>query len=155
MHQREQSYHVREAFWSQDGGILYALRREVFVEEQGVPAEIELDGLDEEALHIVALDEGGEGVGCGRLLRSGKLGRMAVLSGWRGFGVGRALLDGLMEMAKKEGIERLFLSAQIRAVGFYERAGFVTEGGIYEEAGIPHQRMFYAEKGHESIDALR
>ena len=155
MHRRERSYHVREASWSQDGGILYALRREVFVVEQGVPAEIELDGLDEDALHFLALDERGEGVGCGRLLRSGKLGRMAVLSGWRGCGIGRALLDGLMALARKEGIERLFLSAQIRAVGFYERAGFVAEGGIYEEAGIPHQRMFYEEKRHGTTDALR
>ena len=117
-----------------------AIRFAVFVREQNVPAEIELDELDPRCVHAVAF-EGAEPVGTGRLLPDGHIGRMAVLKSWRGRGVGSRLLEALIEAARRRGDLRIVLSAQVHAVPFYERHGFRTEGAVYEEAGIPHQAM--------------
>jgi predicted GNAT family N-acyltransferase len=116
------------------------IRFAVFVEEQGVPAEIELDEIDEHCVHALAV-EGGEAVGTGRLLPDGHIGRMAVLKAWRGRGVGAALLRALIQAARERGDREVVLSAQVHALGFYRRHGFTAQGEIYEEAGIPHQAM--------------
>jgi len=117
-----------------------AIRFAVFVREQNVPAEIELDELDAQCLHALAFD-GTEAVGTGRLLPDGHIGRMAVLKPWRRRGVGSRLLEALIEAARRRGDLRVVLSAQVHAVPFYERHGFRMEGEVYEEAGIPHQAM--------------
>lgn len=117
------------------------VRHAVFVEEQKVPAEIELDGFDPVSVHALAFDREGRVLGTGRLLPDGHIGRMAVLPGWRGRGVGRALLEAAIRAAQARGHTRLQLSAQTHAAGFYARAGFVAAGTEYEEAGIPHVAM--------------
>jgi len=117
------------------------IRYAVFVEEQKVPAEIELDEFDPLCLHALAFDRAGTVVGTGRLLPDGHIGRMAVLSQARGSGVGSALLRALMEAARARGDREVALSAQAHAIPFYERFGFVAEGDEYDDAGIAHRMM--------------
>ncbi|HEY2524402.1 MAG TPA: GNAT family N-acetyltransferase [Candidatus Binataceae bacterium] len=121
----------------------WALRRRVFIEEQHVPEEIELDADDARAIHALAL-EGERPVGCGRMLeRDGyvKIGRMAVLADRRRAGVGRRLLAFLVERARHSGFKRAVLDAQLHAEGFYLKQGFTPAGEVFEEAGIMHRRM--------------
>jgi len=117
------------------------IRFSVFVQEQGVPREIELDEQDPLCVHALAFDERGAAVGTGRLLPDAHIGRMAVLAGRRRHGVGAALLERLIDAARERGAREVLLSAQVRAIGFYRRHGFETVGAVYEEAGIPHQAM--------------
>ena len=116
------------------------IRLKVFVEEQRVPREIEMDDMDAACLHALAwLD--GKAVGTGRLLPDGHIGRMAVLGESRALGVGGAILERLVEEARRQGLREVVLSAQTHAIGFYRRHGFSEEGEVFEEAGIPHQEM--------------
>lgn len=117
------------------------IRFEVFVEEQKVPAEIEMDAHDAQCVHALAYAEDGRAVGTGRLLPDGHIGRMAVLKDWRGRGVGAAILTALVAEARRRGDAEVALSAQTHALDFYRRHGFSAEGEVYEEAGIPHQAM--------------
>ena len=116
------------------------IRFAVFVEEQGVPREIELDEHDPHCLHAVVFEDG-RAVATGRLLPDGHIGRMAVLKAWRGRGLGSRLLKLLMEHAKQAGHAEVALSAQVHAVPFYRAHGFVAVGRQYLEAGIAHQAM--------------
>lgn len=116
------------------------IRFSVFVDEQGVPREIELDENDALCLHAVAF-EGDRAVATGRLLPDGHIGRMAVLKPWRGCGIGGEILRKLMEKARERGHREIVLSAQLHAVGFYRAHGFEEEGAEYLEAGIPHRDM--------------
>ncbi len=138
-----ESFHLRTALWPEDREALRRVRETVFVEEQGVPLELEWDGLDEQAFHLLAEDEQGNPVGTGRLLPDGHIGRMAVLEPWRDRGVGTALLLGLLEEGRRRGLDRLVLNAQLGALPFYERQGFVAEGPVFDDAGIPHRRMVW------------
>lgn len=116
------------------------IRLKVFVEEQRVPREIEMDDMDGACLHALAwLD--GKAVGTGRLLPDGHIGRMAVLGESRALGVGGAILERLVDEARRQGRREVILSAQTHAIGFYRRHGFSEEGKVFEEAGIPHQEM--------------
>jgi|SRR5580765_2097042 len=117
------------------------IRFRVFVEEQGVPREIELDDQDHRCVHAVAFDERGAAVGTGRLLPDAHIGRMAVLRERRRHGVGTLLLNKLTEAARQRGDREVLLSAQVHAVDFYRRHGFEAVGEVYEEAGILHQAM--------------
>jgi predicted GNAT family N-acyltransferase len=120
-----------------------ALRVKVFCEEQGVSREDELDGLDEQALQIVALDESGIIATC-RLRDLGaewKLERMAVEARVRGLGVGARLLAGAEAEARDRGAEQMALHAQIRAEPFYAANGYTREGEPFMEAEIEHVRM--------------
>lgn len=126
--------------WAELAAEAAPIRFEVFVEEQRVPAEMELDEFDALSCHALALADG-RPVGTGRLLPDGHIGRMAVLEGWRGQGVGAAVLQALIAEADRRGMAQLALSAQTHALGFYARFGFVAEGEVYDEAGLPHQVM--------------
>ena len=116
------------------------IRFTVFVEEQGVPADLEMDENDAASLHALAYADG-FAIGTGRLLPDGHIGRMAVLQEWRGQGAGRAMLRRLIDAARRRGHREVALSAQVHAVEFYHAEGFEPEGAVYEEAGIPHQAM--------------
>jgi predicted GNAT family N-acyltransferase len=116
------------------------IRFTVFVEEQGVPREIELDEQDFLSVHAVVFDQE-KAVATGRLLPDGHIGRMAVLEPWRRRGIGALMLKSLMQRAKERGDAEVALSAQIHAVPFYRAHGFVAEGDEYLEAGIRHQAM--------------
>jgi len=131
---------VRLLDWQAAQAEAKPIRFEVFVDEQRVPAEIELDEHDEQCVHAIAY-AAGRAVGTGRLLPDGHIGRMAVLKSWRGRGAGRALLRALVDAARRRGDRAVLLSAQVHALGFYRAEGFEPEGPVYEEAGIPHQAM--------------
>ena len=135
---------VEVVSWERHHAALSLVRFEVFVEEQQVPQEIELDEWDPRCLHVLALASPETPIGCGRLLPDGHIGRMAVRVPWRGQGVGLRLLERLLEAARGRGMREVLLSSQTHAIPFYRRAGFTTRGPIYEEAGIPHQEMWLA-----------
>lgn len=133
--------HVTPVSWARHREALQRVREIVFIDEQQVPREIEWDGEDDACTHFLALTEAGQAVGCARLMPSGQIGRMAVLPDYRGTGLGRRLLDEAIEEAKRQGLQRVHLHAQIHAADFYRKAGFLPEGGEFMEAGIPHQAM--------------
>ena len=121
-----------------------ALRTRVFVEEQGVPAEVERDAHDATAVHVLARDREGRVVATGRLLvRDGRgvVGRMAVDASARGAGHGAAVLAELHRQAVLLGLTEVELHAQLTARGFYERAGYTPVGDVYEEVGVAHVTM--------------
>jgi predicted GNAT family N-acyltransferase len=126
--------------WEEARAHAAPIRFAVFVQEQRVPPEIELDEMDARCVHAVAFD-GNVAVGTGRLLPDGHIGRMAVLRDWRGQGIGGRLLAKLVEQARARGDRQVALSAQVHAVPFYRAHGFVEEGAEYLEAGIRHQAM--------------
>ena len=121
-----------------------ALRRTVFIEEQGVSEADEVDNLDNQAIHLIAID-GDRPVGSARLLvlgEIGKVGRVCVLREARGTGLGAALMQAAVaECRKLPGVRRVKLGAQSHALGFYERLGFVAFGPEYLDAGIAHRDM--------------
>lgn len=117
------------------------IRFTVFVEEQCVPIEIEWDDQDAKSLHALAYSGAGDAVATGRLLPDGHIGRMAVLKEWRGKGVGGAILEHLIGVARARGDQEIELFAQTHALAFYRSHGFAEAGPIFEEAGIPHQAM--------------
>jgi predicted GNAT family N-acyltransferase len=132
---------VRVVGWSDGIDALRAVRRAVFIVEQSIPEELEWDEFDDVSLHTVAEDASGTAIGCGRLLPDGHIGRMAVVTAWRGSGVGSALLVELVELARSAGHSRVLLNAQTRVMPFYARHGFAAAGDEYMEAGIPHTTM--------------
>jgi predicted GNAT family N-acyltransferase len=122
----------------------FAVRREVFVEEQGVPEDLEWDEHDERALHFVAYDDG-RAVGAARLRELGgdaaKVERVAVLESERGSDWGTELMAAVEDAARVRGLTSLALHSQTHAEGFYRRHGYRTVGDEFEEAGIPHVEM--------------
>ncbi len=134
-------YTVTQVRWPEHSAELLAIRRAVFVHEQGVPEALEVDGRDDGAWHLLACDAAGLPVGCARVLADAHIGRLAVLRGTRGQGVGRDLLLAAVRLARRAGMGDLYLHAQTRARGFYEAAGFIAEGDEFPEAGIAHVLM--------------
>lgn len=127
--------------WSEAEPIVMPVREAVFVQEQGVPPELERDAFDGASRHAIARAAGGDVVGTGRLLPDGHIGRMAVSRDWRGRGVGGRILQALIAEAGSRGMAEVVLSAQLTADGFYRAHGFVAEGDIFMEAGIAHRTM--------------
>ena len=118
-----------------------AIRYKVFVDEQNVPEELEIDGLDGEAKHVLTfVDEGP--IGTGRILSDGHVGRVAVLKNFRGLGIGKSIMKELIKCAQDLNLEKVWLSSQWHAHSFYLDLGFVCVGEIYKEAGIDHIKMF-------------
>jgi predicted GNAT family N-acyltransferase len=132
---------IRVCDWANAAAQLRQIRYDVFVAEQRVPEVLEWDDADERSIHALALDDRGIPIGCARLLDDGHIGRVAVVRGWRGRGVGAALLLRLVGEATRRGDARAIVNAQVAAIPFYARYGFVATGDVFEEAGIPHQVM--------------
>ena len=124
----------------EDLAALLALRHEVFVVGQGVPADLERDELDAVADHAVA-ERDGRVVGTGRLLPDGTIGRLAVAPALRGQGIGAEVLARLEDRARERGLPAVELHAQLHARGFYDKAGYASYGEVYVEAGIDHVSM--------------
>jgi predicted GNAT family N-acyltransferase len=148
------AYVVRIAEDPADREACFAVRKEVFVREQGVPEDIEYDAYDAEAVHVLAVREEGVPLGTGRLLSGdaaaaknggdpsvGSLGRLAVTREARGLGVGAALVRAIEEAARARGLTAVDLHAQTHALGFYERLGYEVYGPEFPDAGIPHRAM--------------
>ena len=127
--------------WAQAGPGAALVRRCVFIEEQGVPEDLEWDAEDAGSLHALASDAAGRPIGTARLLADGHIGRVAALPSWRRAGVGRALVMRLVAEAKRRGHAVLQLNAQVAVLGFYARLGVVAHGPVFDDAGIPHRAM--------------
>jgi predicted GNAT family N-acyltransferase len=137
------SIEVREAQGDAELAAALAIRRSVFVDEQAVPVELELDGRDDDAVHLVAVRDGRVVATC-RLLGHGEtvhLGRLAVDAGARRQGIAALLLRAAEAWAREHGARRLALSAQTYAAPLYKGAGYVAVGAPYMEAGIEHVDM--------------
>ena len=137
----EDAFVVRVARWQEAAPALRAIRHAVFVVEQHVPEALEWDDADATSLHALAVDRHGDAIGCARLLPDGRIGRVAVLSPWRHRGVGSALLLLLVDAARQRGDPHVILNAQLDAMPFYARHGFVASGDVFDEAGIAHRVM--------------
>jgi predicted GNAT family N-acyltransferase len=135
----------RVAKWDADRAVLARIRREVFIDEQKVPESEEWDADDAASVHVLATSNR-EPVGTGRLNPAGKIGRIAVVAGHRGRGIGSLILRRLLEEARRLGIRTPYLHAQLQAVPFYEKHGFACQGNVFDEAGIPHVRMTHARE---------
>ena len=119
---------------------IVAIRTEVFIQEQKVPEALEMDGLDLDAVHVLAFD--GDGIiGTGRILPDGHIGRIAVKRRYRGRGTGRMITQKLLDIARDLDLPEVCLSSQCHAREFYQKMGFIEQGDRYEEAGIDHVKM--------------
>ncbi len=147
-------YVIRVAGDPADREMCFAVRKEVFVREQGVSEDIEYDAYDAVAVHVLAVREDGMPLGTGRLLYGdaaarktggdpsvGSLGRLAVAKEARGLGVGVALVRAIEDAARARGLAAVDLHAQTHALGFYERLGYEAYGPEFPDAGIPHRAM--------------
>lgn len=134
---------LRTADYDADYDSIRSIRFAVFVDEQQVPPEIEMDERDPHCIHLLATTTDGTAVGTARidLGQSGKVGRLAVLRANRGHGIGGALMQALHEIAQQHELDAVWCHAQLRAVPFYERLGYVAAGDIFDEAGIDHVAM--------------
>ncbi len=136
---------VRVGSWADLGRAAGAIRQAVFVEEQHIPIEMEWDEADASCLHAVAFNRFGQALATGRLLEHvpgvAKIGRMAVQRPMRGSRIGREVLDALMRKGRELGYAEVLLHAQMSALSFYLRAGFVQRGAPFDEAGIGHVEM--------------
>lgn len=131
---------IRIADWSTDKDALKDIRRQVFIEEQHVPVELEWDEFDDSATHFLATFKD-ETIACARLKADGQIGRMAVLAKYRNQGTGHKLLQAVLREAAHQKIKDVYLHAQVSAIPFYEKQGFVANGDIFYEANIPHREM--------------
>lgn len=132
---------IIEGRWADLELPLKQVRTEVFIEEQHVPASIEWDELDAEAIHLLALDEKKQPVGCARILKHGRVGRMAVAKRRRGSGLGNVLLEKAIEVCRRLNMSKINISSQTHAIKFYEKAGFVVTSEAYIDANIWHVDM--------------
>ena len=130
--------------WEEAAPEAYSIRSLVFIEEQGVPQEIEIDEWDPLAQHALAYEDG-YCIATGRLVKlqdgSAQIGRMAVLAQFRKQGIGSKVLTTLIEYGKSLGAFKFILHSQLTAIPFYEKQGFIANGPIYDEAGIAHRNM--------------
>ena len=127
--------------WSEKKAEITSVRRAVFVEEQNVPESIDFDGSDTYFVHVLATDKNGLPVGTARINSEGRIGRMAVLKNFRQRGIGRKMIQALMDYGRKNSITDFHLSSQVTAVGFYKKMGFEPAGKEFLEAGIIHINM--------------
>ena len=130
--------------WKEAEVDAFLVRQEVFILEQGVPAELELDELDSSAAHVLAYQDA-HCIGTGRLVnlsaKQAQIGRMAVLAKFRGKSIEKQILQKLVDLAASQGVLEIILHSQVSAIPFYGKLGFQAQGDVYEEAGIPHRNM--------------
>ncbi|MEG3438336.1 GNAT family N-acetyltransferase [Pannus brasiliensis CCIBt3594] len=136
---------IRQVAYTEEIVAIQAIRREVFQEEQGVPAELEFDGLDEDCWHLLAYF-GKNPVGTARIRNldkeTAKIERLAVLKSARGSGIGRRLMERAIDLASNNpDTSRVVINAQEYVKGLYEKLGFEVVGDRFDEAGIPHVKM--------------
>lgn len=173
---RAAAFEVVAVRYAEAAEALHAVRETVFVREQRVPAELERDAADAHCLHVLARDAAGAPIGAGRLVPPriathgcagpestaeaavadavpvARIGRMAVLAGWRGRGVGEAMLAALSDLALAQGWREIALNAQASAIAFYQRLGYLPHGPRFVEAGIEHQAMRRRLAGADAVE---
>ena len=138
-------YTVRFASTPADLEAGYKLRRDVFETEQNIPRPLDRDPYDYSADHVVAFDERGRCVGTGRIVRmdarTAQVGRMAVAKEKRKSGIGALVLEALERMAAMRGLSDLVVASQLPAESFYKNRGFVRQGDVFLDQGVPHVMM--------------
>ena len=134
-------FSIEKVSWQSHASSLKMVRERVFIVEQQVPIALEWDGLDQMSQHLLAVNALGEAIGCARLLDDGSIGRMAVLKEWRGKGVGSAILKSAIAINQQQDKRNIRLSAQMHAIDFYEKFGFVKCSPPYLDANIWHVDM--------------
>jgi predicted GNAT family N-acyltransferase len=137
-------YEITIAETDAEREVCFAIRKEVFVEEQTVPLELEMDEYDADAVHFLLRDQDGAALGTARLLGkdgAAKIGRVAVIKAARGRGLGRELMCAVMETARLRGDREAVLDSQTYAIPFYALLGFTVEDEEFYDAGILHRRM--------------
>lgn len=132
---------ILHADWKTDQQQLSKVRTIVFIQEQQVPAELEMDGLDTDCRHVKAINSTGEIIGTARLLPNNYIGRMCVLKDYRNLGVGGRMLNYFIDYARHNEFHSLMLNAQITALTFYQGFGFIADSDIFIEADIEHIHM--------------
>ncbi len=134
-------YTVHLITWHDGEPLLRAIREKVFMQEQGVSAELEWDGKDDTCHHALALTANGEAIGCGRITPDGHIGRVAVLPEWRMKHIGTAILELLVDYARTQSYPQVELNAQVQAIQIYKKFGFEAEGDEFLDANILHRKM--------------
>ena len=137
-----QSHSIKICDWNNCEALLSDIRRAVFINEQKVPEELEWDEFDTSAQHVLVLDSLNKPVATGRIKADGHIGRMAVLKKYRKQGIGSAILLVLLDLASQRTLEKVYLHAQVSAIPFYLKHGFVCDGDEFMDAGIPHKTMY-------------
>ena len=127
--------------WSEKQAEITSVRQAVFIEEQNIPENIDFDGSDTDYIHVLATDKNGRPIGTARINSKGRIGRMAVLKNYRRQGIGRKMIQALMDYGRKNSITDFHVSSQVTAVGFYRKMGFETSGEEFLEAAIKHINM--------------
>jgi predicted GNAT family N-acyltransferase len=136
----EDNINIHIADWNAERNVLAKIRRQVFIEEQNVPEDMEWDEHDSLATHFLAtLDN--KVIATARLKTDGQIGRMAVLAEYRNKGIGSKLLKFVLLTAKQHKQKSVYLHAQLSAIRFYKKHGFTACGDIFYEANIPHREM--------------
>jgi len=139
------NFKIVQADWLTDKDLLVEIRNQVFIIEQQVPPELELDELDTSAKHFLAYTPSNQAIGTARVLisnnRTAQIGRMAVLKEYRNQGCGLALLQGCLQWARLQQMSKVILHAQNHAIPFYQKSGFNIHGNEFMDAGIPHHEM--------------
>lgn len=133
------AFHIAD--WEKDKNALTQIRKIVFIEEQNVPQELEWDEHDESCTHYIALLDK-HAIACARLKPDGQIGRMAVLASYRNQSIGTRLLQLIIRDAIANNVKKLYLHAQVDAIGFYEKQDFIVHGDTFFEANIPHREMY-------------
>jgi len=128
------------ADWQKDKTSLQNIRRIVFIEEQGVPEDMEWDEYDTSSTHYL-VTHNHKTIATARLKPDGQIGRMAVLAEYRNQGIGSKLLQFVLKNAAQTNINKVYLHAQVEAIPFYEKQGFTSQSDIFYEANIPHREM--------------
>ena len=131
---------IQRTTWQKDKELLSNIRYQVFVDEQKVPIELEIDNDDPLAAHVLCLVDG-QPVGTGRILLDGHIGRLAVLKAHRKQDYGNKILDHLELIAQENELTEVFLNAQVTAIPFYEKRRYTVISDVFDDAGIPHQTM--------------
>lgn len=140
-HMSEEPFKIRIADWSDDQASIRTVRTEVFIREQQVPESLEWDDEDAHCIHLLAWSNNDQLLGTARMLANGQIGRLAVLKPYRGMGVGKKMLQTLLDIAEQKKFKFVFLNSQTHAIDFYRAFGFREVGSSFNEAGIPHCRM--------------
>ena len=142
-------YFIKSGLWSELKLDAEKIRRQVFIQEQSILEQDEWDALDAVSLHFVVYDRHlendlkiNQAIATARLLENNSIGRVAVLKSYRSKGVGRLIMQQIIEHARTEKRQFLKLSSQIHAIAFYESFGFQVKGGGYLDCGIPHIDMY-------------
>ena len=136
----KESLKVKQVKWQDEESHLRHIRTTVFIEEQQVPEDMEWEEYDKTCVHVLATINN-RPIATGRLLETGQIGRMAVLKSHRKQGVGSKMLEKMLSIAESMNMKAVFLNSQVDAIRFYNHFGFMEEGSVFDDAGIPHKKM--------------